>query len=89
MADRFPRFLFQGDFRPGFALRLALKDVSLFLDLARDLGVPTPLASLVVQEHLSAVARGWGEEDADAVVRLQEERAGTPLRLPQASPGEG
>jgi len=81
LMDRFPRFLFRGEFRPGFALRLALKDVSLFLDLARDLGVPTPLASLVVQEHLSAVARGWGEEDADAVVRLQEERARTSLRL--------
>lgn len=89
MADRFPRFLFRGNFRPGFALRLALKDVSLFLDLARDLAVPTPLASLVVQEYLSAVARGWGEEDADAVVRLQEERAGIVLRLSPPSPEGG
>jgi len=32
---------------------------------------------------VEAMQRGWGPEDSDAVVRLQEERSGVQLRLPE------
>ena len=40
LADKFPRFLFQGNFEPGFATALAAKDVRLATDLGRENGIP-------------------------------------------------
>ncbi|MBI2887774.1 MAG: NAD(P)-dependent oxidoreductase [Chloroflexi bacterium] len=82
LTERFPRYLFRGDFRPGFAAALAAKDLRLATELGRELGVPMALANLIDQAHVEALGRGWGPEDADALVRLQEERAGVQLRLP-------
>ncbi|MCS7207815.1 MAG: NAD(P)-dependent oxidoreductase [Dehalococcoidia bacterium] len=74
--------LFKGDFRPGFAVDLALKDVRLGLELARELDVPVDLLALVEQKYLEAHNRGWGQRNSDAVVLLQEERAKVELRAP-------
>ncbi len=81
LTEKFPRFLFQGNFEPGFATALAAKDVRLATDLGRELGVPMDLANLVDQRHVEAMFRGWGAEDSDAVARIQEEKAGVQLRL--------
>ncbi len=81
LTEKFPRFLFQGNFEPGFATALAAKDVRLATDLGREFGVPMDLANLVDQRHVEAMFRGWGAEDSDAVARIQEEKAGVQLRL--------
>ena len=81
LTEKFPRFLFQGNFEPGFATALAAKDVRLATDLGRELGIPMELANLVDQRHVEAMHRGWGAEDSDAVARIQEEKAGIQLRL--------
>ena len=81
LTEKFPRFLFQGNFEPGFATALAAKDVRLATDLGREYGVPMDLANLIDQRHVEAMRRGWGAEDSDAVARLQEEKAGVQLRL--------
>ena len=81
LTERFPRFLFRGNFEPGFALALARKDVGLATALGRESGVPMELGELVERLHAEAVDRGWAAEDSDAVVRLQEEKAGVQLRL--------
>ena len=81
LTEKFPRFLFQGNFEPGFATALAAKDVRLATDLGREYGIPMDLANLVDQRHVEAMFRGWGAEDSDAVARIQEEKAGVQLRL--------
>ncbi|MDA0263193.1 MAG: NAD(P)-dependent oxidoreductase [Chloroflexi bacterium] len=81
LADKFPRFLFQGNFQPGFATALAAKDVRLATDLGRELGIPMELSNMVDQRHVEALGRGWGPEDSDAVAKLQEEKSGIQLRL--------
>ena len=48
---------------PGFALPLGLKDVRLVLQAADASGVPMPLASLLHDHLLAALARGKGELD--------------------------
>ena len=83
LADKFPRFLFKGNFEPGFATALAAKDVRLATDLGREYGIPMELSNMVDQLHVEALARGWGPEDSDAVAKIQEEKSGVQLRLPE------
>jgi 3-hydroxyisobutyrate dehydrogenase len=82
LTEKFPRFLFKGNFQPGFATALAAKDVRLATDLGREYGIPMELSNLIDQRHVEAMHRGWGPEDSDAVARIQEEKAGVQLRLP-------
>ncbi len=82
LVEKFPRYLFKGNFEPGFATALAAKDVRLATDLGREYGIPMELSNLVDQRHVEAMQRGWGPEDSDAVARLQEEKSGIQLRLP-------
>jgi 3-hydroxyisobutyrate dehydrogenase-like beta-hydroxyacid dehydrogenase len=83
LLSKYPRYLFKGNFKPGFMVSLSAKDARLTLELAQELGVPMQVASMVRGQIDEAVARGWASEDSDAVARLQEERAGVQLRLPE------
>jgi 3-hydroxyisobutyrate dehydrogenase len=80
-----PRGLFRGNLEPGFRLDLAAKDVRLATDLARELGLPLPLANLVDQVYVAAQARGLGSLSSHAVVRLVEEATGVTLRFGDTS----
>jgi 3-hydroxyisobutyrate dehydrogenase len=66
---------------PNFALRLAHKDVSLAVALAREHRVPMRVASLVLEEMTEALNRGWGDRDSRSPMLLQEERAGVQVRV--------
>ena len=81
LKDKFPLFLFKGNFEPGFATALAAKDVRLATDLGREYGIPMELSNLVDQRHVEALLRGYGPEDSDAVAKIQEEKSGIQLRL--------
>ncbi len=83
LTEKFPRYLFRGNFEPGFAVALAAKDIRLATELGREYAIPMQMANLVDQLHVEALGRGWGPLDSDAVARLQEEKAGVQLRLPE------
>ena len=73
--------VFQGVFDPPvFTLDLARKDIGLATDLARQSGVPMPVANLVEQIMMQAMNRGWSDKDRTIAVRLQEESSGVDLR---------
>jgi 3-hydroxyisobutyrate dehydrogenase-like beta-hydroxyacid dehydrogenase len=61
---------------PGFKLPLGLKDVRLLLRAAERAAVPLPFASVVRDQLLSAIARGYGELDWSAIALIAEENAG-------------
>ena len=61
---------------PGFALKHGLKDVRLALELAEDRNAPLPLASLIRDHFLSAIAHGDGEIDTAALARVAARSAG-------------
>ena len=82
LTERFSRFLFKGNFEPGFATNLAAKDVRLATDLGRELGIPMEVSNIIDQWHVEALSRGWGLQDSDAVAKIQEEKAGVQLRIP-------
>lgn len=65
-----------------FALELAAKDAGLLLDVARDLGVPTPVAAEVAQALVAAKAFGLGDRDFTEIVEVIERLAGVKLHLP-------
>jgi 3-hydroxyisobutyrate dehydrogenase-like beta-hydroxyacid dehydrogenase len=68
------------DFSPNFALKLMLKDAGLIEKFAQSLQSPVP-ALRVAQKNLeSAVALGFGEENASAVIRALEKEAGIEVK---------
>ncbi len=60
----------------GFKLKLGLKDVRLALAAADAAAVPMPLAGLAHDHLLSALARGWGDQDWTVMTRVVSEAAG-------------
>lgn len=66
---------------PSFALRLAHKDFTLALDLAKELGVPLKQAETAYEEYNTALERGWGDRDSRAPMQLQNERAGVTIKV--------
>lgn len=60
----------------GFRLRLGLKDVRLALAAAEAVDAPLPVASLIRDHMLTAIARGMEEMDWSAVAKLAADNAG-------------
>jgi 3-hydroxyisobutyrate dehydrogenase len=71
-----------GDYDEGFAMKLVTKDLGLAVDLARDVGVPVELSSLVEQIHRRARAAYGDDAGEMSAVRLYEDLAGVQLRWP-------
>lgn len=67
----------EGRYKPaGFKTKLGLKDLCLVLEAAEDMTTPMPLASLVPDHLLSAIARGQGEIDWAALARVIAQNSG-------------
>ena len=60
----------------GFKMPLGLKDNRLLLAAAEEANVPMPMASLVRDRFLSAMAQGLGEADWSAIARMSAQEAG-------------
>ncbi len=80
--DRLPEHFLVGKYDPAaFTLRLAHKDMSLALELAREVGVPMKIGEISLGELSEAMQRGWSERDCRVAMTLQEERAGVTARV--------
>jgi len=60
----------------GFKLKHGLKDIRLALQTGDEVAAPLPLASLMRDHYLSAVARGWEEIDWAALAKVSAVNAG-------------
>src|SRR5207237_5134409 len=60
----------------GFKLRHGLKDMRLALAAGDEATAPLPTASLVRDQYLTAMARGWGDLDWAALAKLSAANAG-------------
>ena len=77
LVDRYGRALLEQRFQPpGFRLMLGLKDIRLALELAESTHTPLPIADLVRQHALEAMARGQAELDFASLLRVVEAHAG-------------
>jgi 3-hydroxyisobutyrate dehydrogenase len=62
------RAMIAGDLEPGFALRLAFKDVALALDAAHERNVELPVTDAIARRWEQAIDDGYGDDDVDAVI---------------------
>jgi 3-hydroxyisobutyrate dehydrogenase-like beta-hydroxyacid dehydrogenase len=76
--DRMPRAL-AGDYEPRAAARVLLKDVGLFVDVARSMGLDTPMATQAREIFRDTCERGFAEEDDAAVLKRYAEAFGVTL----------
>ena len=60
----------------GFKIRLGLKDIRLALAAAESVDVPLPVASMIRDHMLTAIARGMDDMDWSATAKLAAENAG-------------
>jgi len=75
--DRLAEYFLPGRYDPAaFSLRLAHKDVSLAMELAKECGVPMKIGAIALEELTEGMKRGWGERDCRVTMTLQTERAG-------------
>lgn len=73
------KLILSGVFEPaGFRLEHGLKDASLALRAGDDSATPLPLASLLRDHYLSAIASGWKEKDWAAISQVIARDAGLP-----------
>lgn len=74
-----------GDYDEGFAIALACKDLGLSIDLARSVGMPAEVSSLVEQVFRRARA-SYGDRAGEMTpFKLYEDLLGRPLRLDSAA----
>ncbi len=67
-------------FEPAFSVKWMHKDIGLMLDSANELGVPVPLTALTHQMFQAAIAKGHGEEDICATIKVLEDFAGVEVK---------
>ena len=68
--------MIEGNFNPGFRIRLHQKDLNNALQTAKELGVPLPFTALVQQVVGSLMNEGKGESDHSAIANFIEDMAG-------------
>jgi 3-hydroxyisobutyrate dehydrogenase-like beta-hydroxyacid dehydrogenase len=68
--------MINGNFSAKGQVAVAIKDLALSLETAKQLGVVLPVGALYHQLLLKAHYNGWDREDATSVMRIYEELAG-------------
>lgn len=80
--DRLPEHFLPGVYDPpAFTVRLAHKDMTLALELAKECAVPMRVGRIAYEELDEAMKRGWSERDCRVPMTLQEERAAVSVRV--------
>lgn len=72
--------MIEGNWKPGFRLRLHEKDLANALTTAKETGVPLPVTALVHQIVTALVVNGNGDLDHSAIARFVEDMAQTRIQ---------
>lgn len=72
----YPAKVLKGDLAPGFMIELALKDLGLALELARQIDSPVATGSVAEQLYREARDSGRGREDWTAIYAMMRGRTG-------------
>ncbi|HEY6343174.1 MAG TPA: NAD(P)-dependent oxidoreductase [Bryobacteraceae bacterium] len=73
-------FVLARDFKTNFSTKWLHKDIGLALESAAQMDIPMPLTALTQQMLRTAIAKGWGDEDFIASIRVLEEWAGVEVK---------
>ena len=80
LAVALPKKAFLGDDSPGFAVRLACKDVRLACELAEAQGFKAEVGRAAQSTMEKAIAMGLGERDTAALMKIREDQLGIKVR---------
>ena len=69
-----------GNFKPGFRIKLHIKDLMNALDTAHELGVPVPLSSGVMEVMQALKVDGKGNDDHGGIIQFYEQLAKVEVR---------
>lgn len=64
--------MIERDFTPAATISIMLKDLEMVGELSRETGTATPITRLVTELHRLLVARGLGDTDNSAMIRLYD-----------------
>jgi 3-hydroxyisobutyrate dehydrogenase-like beta-hydroxyacid dehydrogenase len=67
-------------FAPAFSVKWMHKDIGLMLDSANEMHVPLPLTALTHQMFQASIAKGHGDEDICATIKVLEDWAGVEVK---------
>jgi 3-hydroxyisobutyrate dehydrogenase-like beta-hydroxyacid dehydrogenase len=73
-------FMLARDFETYFSTKWLHKDIGLALESAARMDIPMPVTALTQQMLRTAIAKGWGDEDFIASIRVLEEWAGVEVK---------
>lgn len=73
LQTRCPKFIFAGNFEPGFSLDLAAKDLKLAVSAALEAGQPLLLGALGLQLFEAAKHQGYGAKDISGIYKYLSE----------------
>ncbi len=77
---KYPKFISEGNFKPGFMVDLQYKDLQLAVDTAKEMGIPLVMGNMAQQIYEIAKAEGLGQKDISSVVNLYEKWSGIKVR---------
>jgi len=80
--QQYPNTTFKGNFKPGFRVDLAYKDIGLALDLGKEYGVPLPVGVTVQKDLQNTMMAGFPDKGVDAVILPLEKLTGVAVRVP-------
>jgi 3-hydroxyisobutyrate dehydrogenase-like beta-hydroxyacid dehydrogenase len=83
LAISMPKRPLAGDFSPGFMLKLAHKDCRLALQMVEGLSVSAPVGRAALASLEEGLARGLGNHDVGALLKLREDAVGVQVRQRQ------
>jgi 3-hydroxyisobutyrate dehydrogenase-like beta-hydroxyacid dehydrogenase len=72
-------------FDPAFSVKWMHKDIGLMLDSATELGVPVPLTAITRQMFQASIAKGDGDLDICATIKVLEGLSGVEVRGAEAT----
>jgi 2-hydroxy-3-oxopropionate reductase len=70
----------KGNFKPGFRIELHIKDLANALDTAHEIGVPVPLASVVMEAMQALKVDGKAGDDHGGIIQFYEKLAKVQVR---------
>jgi 3-hydroxyisobutyrate dehydrogenase/2-hydroxy-3-oxopropionate reductase len=73
-------YVFDRNFTTNFSVKWMHKDIGLILQSGNELEVPLPLTAVTQQMFRAGVAKGFGDEDICATIKVLEEIAGVEVK---------
>ena len=78
--DFFSPLALQGNFKPGYPMKSAYKDMATVMEISSDFKIPLPVTSAAMHTYQLALAHGLGDQNKGAMIKVWEKTLGVKVR---------